>query len=235
MATASAAEALTQFVLRFARRSGISLAIFLLSYVPYVGRLVLPAASFYTFNRAVGLGPACVIFGSGLFLPRRYLVMFLQAYFASRSLTRELLDPYLSRVQFTPDQKRAWFHAREGILFGFGVGFWILLRIPLVGVLIYGIAEASTAYLITKITDPPPPPSQREAWAQTQTVWRNKHEFLSRSLWHLDDDNNHDGGHTTPTAQPPPPDEPPSYEEAMRTSATASGYDAAAAAELRER
>jgi hypothetical protein len=39
-------------------------------------------------------------------------------------------------------------------LFGFGVGFYIFLRIPLLGVLIYGIAEASTAYLITKITDP---------------------------------------------------------------------------------
>jgi hypothetical protein len=41
---------------------------------------------------------------------------------------------------------------REGILFGFAVGFYIFLKIPLLGILIYGIAEVSTAYLITKIT-----------------------------------------------------------------------------------
>src|SRR5262249_43258676 len=61
------------------------------------------------------------------------------------------LDPYFSRIHFTKEQKLQWFKDREGVLFGFGVGFFIFLKIPLVGVLIYGIAEASTAYLITKI------------------------------------------------------------------------------------
>jgi len=87
----SAAEALTMLFMRLARKAAISLAIFGLSYVPVVGRLVLPAASFYTFNRAVGLGPAAVIFGTGVFLPRRYLIIFLQSYFTSRSLMRELV------------------------------------------------------------------------------------------------------------------------------------------------
>ena len=85
-------EAATAFLVRYGRRAGISLAIYFLSYIPYVGRLVLPAASFYTFNKAVGLQPAIVIFGSALFLPRRYLVMFLQSYFSSRSLMRELVS-----------------------------------------------------------------------------------------------------------------------------------------------
>ena len=81
-----------KFLIRFGRRAGISLAIYMLSYLPIVGRFVLPAASFYTFNNAVGLVPAAVIFGSGIFLPRRYLVMFLQNYFSSRSLMRELVS-----------------------------------------------------------------------------------------------------------------------------------------------
>ncbi|KAI0969080.1 transmembrane protein UsgS [Xylaria arbuscula] len=186
----SSAEAITMFVWRFLRKASISLAVFALSYVPYVGKLVLPAASFYTFNKAVGLGPAAVIFGTGIFLPRRYLVIFLQTYFASRSLTRELLEPYFARIHMSKEQKRNWFRSREGLLFGFGVGFYILLRVPLLGVLIYGIAEASTAYLITKITDPPPPPNataqQREEFLATQQVWRNKHEFLDLSLANLD-------------------------------------------------
>lgn len=140
--SASAAESVTLFLYRFARRSALSLAVFAASYLPYVGRLVLPAASFWTFNRAVGLGPASVIFGGGVFLPRRWLVVFLQSYFASRGLVRELLEPYFARIKFTAEEKRKWFRSREGLLFGFGIGFYVLLRVPLLGVLIYGVAEA---------------------------------------------------------------------------------------------
>lgn len=71
-------------------------------------------------------------------------------------------------------------------MFGFGIGFYILLRIPLLGVLVYGIAEASTAYLITKITDPPPPVGQEDNFAASQQKWKNKHEFLNLKLDQLD-------------------------------------------------
>ncbi|KAL8793628.1 MAG: hypothetical protein Q9195_003780 [Heterodermia aff. obscurata] len=179
-------DAALAFLIRYGRRAGISLAIYLLSFLPVVGRFVLPAASFYTFNNAVGTAPATVIFGSGIFLPRRYLIVFLQSYFSSRSLMRELLEPYFSRVRFTAAQKKSWFHDREGLLFGFGVGFYIFLKIPLLGVLIYGIAEASTAYLITKITDPPPAPAYSETFAASQVRWTNKHEFLRLPLANLD-------------------------------------------------
>lgn len=84
-------DAALAFLIRFGRRAGISLAIYALSYLPYVGRFVLPAASFYTFNNAVGTVPAAIIFGSGIFLPRKYLIVFLQSYFSSRSLMRELV------------------------------------------------------------------------------------------------------------------------------------------------
>jgi hypothetical protein len=184
--SSSTAEAISMFLMRFAKKGGISLAVFAASYIPYVGRLVLPAASFYTFNNAVGLGPASIIFGTGILLPRRYLVIFLQTYFASRSLMRELLEPYFARVHFSKQEKRNWFRNREGLLFGFGIGFYILLRVPLLGVLIYGIAEASTAYLITKITDPPPPPAQSAGFTASQQEWRNKHEFLKLSLANID-------------------------------------------------
>jgi len=83
-------------------------------------------------------------------------------------------------------QTRLWFHDREGLLFGFGVGFYLFLKIPLLGVLIYGIAEASTAYLVTKITDPPPPPAYSEKFAESQVRWSNKHEFLKLPLENLD-------------------------------------------------
>jgi hypothetical protein len=188
---------------RFSKRAGISLAVYLLSFLPVVGRLVLPAASFYTFNRAVGTPPAVAIFATSIFLPKKYLIMFLQTYFASRTLMRELVSmpiplilsttnkqtqlvPYFNRIKFTPDQKKRWFKDREGVLFGFAFTFAIFLKIPLIGVLIYGIAEASSAYLITKITDPPPPPATSQGFAASQIHWKNKHEFMSLPLATID-------------------------------------------------
>ncbi len=88
----STAEAITMFLVRFGKKAGLSLAVFALSYLPVIGRFVLPAASFYTFQKITGLGPAAIIFGTGIFLPRKYLVIFLQSYFASRSLMRELVS-----------------------------------------------------------------------------------------------------------------------------------------------
>ncbi|KAF2102238.1 transmembrane protein UsgS [Rhizodiscina lignyota] len=198
-------DAIIAFLIRYGRRAGISLAIYALSHVPVVGRFVLPAASFYTFHAAVGTQPAVIIFGTAIFLPRRYLVTFLQSYFSSRSLMRELLDPYFSRVRYTREQKKLWFRDREGVLFGFAVGFFVFLKIPLLGVLIYGIAEASTAFLLTKITDPPPPPSQAKEYAEGQVRWQNKHEFLNLSLENLDALNirsNSTGNDPTKTEEP---------------------------------
>lgn len=176
----------TKLISKFTRRACLSIVIFGLSYVPVFGKLVLPLASFYTFHKSVGLGPAALIFSSGLFLPRRYLVVFLQSYYSSRNLMRELLDPYFTRVQFSSEERRNWFRSREGVLFGFALGFYVLIRVPLFGVLMYGIAEASTAYLVTKITDPPPPPSQMKEFARSQQTWHNKHEFLSLNIANID-------------------------------------------------
>lgn len=195
------------FLMRFGKKAAISLGVYLLSLLPYVGRFVLPAASFYTFNKSVGWQPAVVIFGSGIFLPKRYLIMFLQSYFSSRTLMRELvsssqcnlqspifpkltpdpqLDPYFARIRYTPEQKKLWFSDRTGVLYGFAVAFFVFLKIPLFGVLIYGVAEASTAYLITKITDPPPPPQEAEEFKKKDVRWDNKHEFLDLPLDALD-------------------------------------------------
>ncbi|KAK6608946.1 transmembrane protein UsgS [Botrytis cinerea] len=198
----STAENMSIFLLKFGKKAGLSLAVYALSYVPILedSCFRLPVSihsistktnrnmvcSILTLLRAAGLGPGLIVFGTGIFLPRRYLVIFLQSYFSSRSLMRELLEPYFARIKFTKEQKKNWFYDREGLLFGFGIGFYIFLRIPLLGVLVYGIAEASTAYLITKITDPPPPVGQEDDFAASQQKWKNKHEFLNLKLDQLD-------------------------------------------------
>jgi hypothetical protein len=108
---------------------------------------------------------------------------------------RQLLEPYFHRVKFTKDQKKRWFIDRSGVLFGFAVAFTVMVKIPLVGVLIYGIAEASTAYLITKITEPPPPPSEAKEYAEREVKWKNKHQFLELPLDKLDKFNLSSMGH----------------------------------------
>jgi len=185
-ASKPAHQPLVSFAKRYSRRVGMWFGIYLLSLLPVIGRFVMPAASFYTFRTAVGTAPATVIFGSGLFLPKRAIVFFLHSYFASRSLMRELLDPYFCRIKFDNNQKRKWFLDREGVLFGFAFGFTIILKTPFIGVLMYGIAQASTAYLITKITDPPPPPAASHGFVESQVFWNNKHDFMQLSLENLD-------------------------------------------------
>ena len=64
-----------------------------------------------------------------------------------------------------------------------------MIKIPVVGVLVYGIAEASTAYLLTKITDPPPPrddKKEKAAYIESQVRWKNKNKFLSLDIFDLD-------------------------------------------------
>jgi len=199
---------LKAFLIRSARKAGISLGIYLATFIPYIGPLVLPVSSIYSLNSVTGPLPAGVFAFCSLFIFSKSLtVRILQTYFASRSLVRDLLEPYFSRLPFTAEQKRRWFRDREGLLLGFGVGWMLLVKVPLVGVLVYGIAEASTAYLITKITSPaPPPPTSSSSpfipnekggysrppshlqceddkdlatWCETQTRWKNKQKFLS--------------------------------------------------------
>lgn len=177
------------FASKYGKKATISLGIYVLTFIPTIGPFVLPAASFYTFNKAVGPVSAAIIFASGLVLPKRYMVTFLQTYFSSRSLMSQLLQPYFDRIRFTKQQKKIWFIDRSGVLFGFSVAFAVMVRIPLFGVLIYGIAEASTAYLITKITEPPPPPGSNQEFIDSEVRWKNKHLLLNLPLDRLDEFN----------------------------------------------
>ncbi|KAJ5924212.1 hypothetical protein N7466_008399 [Penicillium verhagenii] len=179
-------EIFMKFANRYGKKIALGLGVYVLSMLPIIGRFVLPAASFYTFKTHVGTAPAVVIFGTGLVLPKTYIVQFLHTYFASRSLMRELLEPYFRRIKFTPEQKSRWFRDREGVLFGFSFAFTVVLKTPFIGVVMYGVAEASTAYLVTKITDPPPSPVESEGFAESQVTWKNKHDFLRLPLDHID-------------------------------------------------
>jgi len=80
------------FLMRYGKKAMLSMSVYIFSHLPYIGKFVLPVLSFYTFDKAVGNKPAILIFASGLVLPKKYLIRFLQTYFGARSMTRELVS-----------------------------------------------------------------------------------------------------------------------------------------------
>jgi hypothetical protein len=152
--TAHAAKGFTLFLRRTVKRLGLGIILYFLSLVPVVGKLIFPAAGFYSLYRALSedLLLAAVVSCFGLLLfPKGTFVILVHGWLGSRALTRELLEPYFSRIVFSDSQKREWFHDREGVLLGFGLAFYLALRLPLIGPLVYGVATASAAFLITKV------------------------------------------------------------------------------------
>ena len=143
----------SKFVHRTAKRLLIGIILYILSLLPLVGRFVFPAAGFYSLYRALGEDPilATAVGAVGfLLLPKHTYMILVQGWLSSRALTRELLEPYFARITYSDSQKREWFHDREGVLLGFGLTFYLAVRLPLIGPLAYGIASASAAFLLTK-------------------------------------------------------------------------------------
>lgn len=175
------------FYARTTKRAAIGLFIYACTFLPKIGSVVLPAVAFRTLNRALGTVPAMAIFSlAGMILPKHVFVIILQTYFSTRSLTRQLLLPYFARVGsgFTAEQKAKWYRQREGVLFGFSLPFFLLMRVPYVGVLAYGLAVASAAFLVSKITHSPPlEPVLLKDYAQNEILWTQGRRNLLKSGW----------------------------------------------------
>lgn len=198
------------FLHRMATRTAFTLVMYLIKDIPILGSLSISSASFYSFNSVVGTPAAAVVFGLGLLVPKKWLLVFLSAFWGSRSLVRELLIPYFKRLPFTTTDRQHWLAAREGVIFGFGAGFFLLLRIPYVGLLTYGIAEASAAYLITKLSDPPPHPSQFIPWSENQVAWTfNDHEMTHDFTPKIKPATSQAPKPSVATGRPPKPSLPP--------------------------
>ena len=83
-------------------------ALYLLSFLPLVGRMVYPAASAWYLVNSLGLYPACTVGVLMYITPgTKYLaIVFLETLNITRTLTREVLEPYFSRIKFENEGKR---------------------------------------------------------------------------------------------------------------------------------
>ncbi|CAG8473860.1 1693_t:CDS:2 [Diversispora eburnea] len=143
-------------MIQYLKRTGNQLkkviALFLLSLLPFVGGFVYPIASAYALVNSLGKVPAIIV-GILMYITpgtKSFAIIFLETLYSSRALMRELLEPYFGRIKFNDETKRKWFREREGILFGFSIVFYPLMRLPLLGMLFYGVAQAATALILGK-------------------------------------------------------------------------------------
>lgn len=109
----------------------------------------------YTTYKALGKTQAVVVGICFFFLPAWSSRKLIRALIGMRALMRELLAPYFVRMRMSHKEKRQWFSGRKDVLFGFSAIAYLIIRIPFIGVIGYGIAQAASAYMLTVVTDPP--------------------------------------------------------------------------------
>ncbi|CAO0789433.1 unnamed protein product [Mucor circinelloides] len=143
------------YMLRTWKKVRLGLLLLLLSMIPFVGRFVFPAAGAYTTYKALGKTQGIAVGICFFFLPRWATMKLVRALIGMRSLMRELLAPYFVRMRMSHREKRRWFSGRKDILFGFSGIAYIIIRLPIVGIIGYGIAQAAAAYMLTVVTEPP--------------------------------------------------------------------------------
>ena len=77
----------------------------------------------------------------------------LQLYFTARALAWELLDPYLERRGLRLREQRRFVAEQRAALVGFGLPLALLLAVPLLGPLLFGLAQAAAAQLVHDALD----------------------------------------------------------------------------------
>lgn len=74
----------------------------------------------------------------------------LQLWFAAWMLSWELLDPYFERVGHDYAKQRAAVRSRRRTLTGFGLPWTLLMALPIVGPLLFGLAQAAVAVVVAE-------------------------------------------------------------------------------------
>ncbi|ELR17989.1 uncharacterized protein ACA1_209110 [Acanthamoeba castellanii str. Neff] len=142
---------------RTLRLMGLSVLLFVVYNLPYIGHMAVPLAQLYLINKTFGWRPAVFVgccygvtayAGDGV---STLAMLAFQFWMSAVALTRELLEPFFTRL---PDYRKHPAILRKRyyrLMFGFGMPFALVLSIPLVGPLAWGLAQAATAALVVEI------------------------------------------------------------------------------------
>ncbi|KAI9095442.1 hypothetical protein DFS34DRAFT_625665 [Phlyctochytrium arcticum] len=142
------------YVKRYVKRLLLLAGLYLISLTPIIGGLTWPLATFSYLGMSIGYQRAVYFYAAGLVSPPWWRFVrgpLLRGIWSFRALERELVEPYLCRSEMNVFERRAWFRDNEPIIAGFTIPFYLLLSIPWVGPLSFGIAQAATASLCIEI------------------------------------------------------------------------------------
>lgn len=76
-----------------------------------------------------------------------------QVLLTARALGWELLDPYFERLNFRFDEQHAFVKIHRRELVGFALPYSLIMAIPLVGPLVFGVAQAAIGTLVTDVLE----------------------------------------------------------------------------------
>ena len=73
-----------------------------------------------------------------------------QVWVTARALSWELIDPYLDALELGYSEQRAFVRAHRGVLIGFGLPVSLMMAIPFVGPLFFGLAQAAGGMFVAR-------------------------------------------------------------------------------------
>ena len=79
----------------------------------------------------------------------------LQLWFTSRALAWELLDPWFDLQRIPYATQREFVRKHSGMCVGFGLPYAVLLAVPIVGPMAFGIAQSGAGLLVADALTPP--------------------------------------------------------------------------------
>ena len=103
---------------------------------------------------ALFIGLSIVAFGVSLIpVVGAVLGPVLQGYFTARALGWELLDPYFEKLDMRFDAQQGFVKQHRGPLVGFALPFSLVMSVPLLGPLLFGVAQAAAGTLVVEIIE----------------------------------------------------------------------------------
>lgn len=78
----------------------------------------------------------------------------LQVLVTTRMLGWELLDPYFDKRRMTLSEQRAYVRANSAPIVGFALPYGFIMAVPVVGPLLFGVAQAASAVLLVDVLEP---------------------------------------------------------------------------------
>ncbi len=85
----------------------------------------------------------------------------LQVYFTARAFGWELLDPYFEKLEVRFDAQHEFVRRHRTPLVGFSLPFSLVMSVPLLGPLVFGVAQAAVGTLVVEVLEadgsPQPP------------------------------------------------------------------------------